>query len=273
MNRRQFLRRAFWGCAGLSVAGLGYTLLEAKWCRVFRTSIKVPNLPESFRGYTLAFLADIHHGPFVPLSYVRHVIGMTNKLKADVICLGGDYVHRDRKYIGPCIDELQNLKAHDGVYGVLGNHDHWEGATETRTALKRNSIPDLTNAGIWLEKGNARIRLCGVGDLWEDAQELDKALGDAKDGDAVVLMSHNPDYVEQITDKRIGLVLSGHNHGGQVVIPLIGAPVVPSRYGQKYLHGLVRTPTTQVFVSRGVGTISPPVRFCCRPEVVLIALT
>src|SRR5206468_630998 len=91
--------------------------------------------------------------------------------------------------------------------------------------------------------------------------------------DAVVLLSHNPDLAETLADDRVGLMLSGHTHGGQVVVPWYGAPCVPSAFGQKYLHGLVRGPRCPVFISRGVGTISPPVRLFCRPEVVLLTLT
>jgi predicted MPP superfamily phosphohydrolase len=111
-----------------------------------------------------------------------------------------------------------------------------------------------------------------VGDYWRDVQDLPSALGETTMNDAVILLSHNPDYVEEIRDHRVGLVLSGHTHGGQVDLPIIGAPVVPSIYGQKYIHGLVQGPATQVFVTRGIGTITPPVRLFCRPEIALITL-
>ena len=100
----------------------------------------------------------------------------------------------------------------------------------------------------------------------------ESALGDATTNDGVILLSHNPDFAEMVHDSRVGLMLSGHTHGGQVVIPGFGAPIVPSRYGQKYLGGLVQGPSWQVFVSRGIGTVSPPIRFSCRPEIVLITL-
>ena len=86
------------------------------------------------------------------------------------------------------------------------------------------------------------------------------------------MLSHNPDSAETIRDRRVGLILSGHTHGGQVVMPGFGAPIVPSRYGQKYLHGLVQGPSCQVLITRGVGTVGPPVRFHCRPEIVQITL-
>jgi hypothetical protein len=112
-----------------------------------------------------------------------------------------------------------------------------------------------------------------VDDLWLGAPDLAAALGDCRPADACLLVSHNPDFAETLTDPRVGLVLSGHTHGGQVVFPGAGAPFVPSRYGRKYLHGLVRAPETLVYVSRGLGTSGAPVRFCSRPEINLLTLT
>ena len=174
--------------------------------------------------------------------------------------------------ITPGIEELGKLKAVLGRYAVWGNHDNWVSRSVSRAVLSNVGLSDLTNTGVWLERGCARLRVCGVGDLWTDHQNLDAALGDAGEGDAVLLLSHNPDFVETLCDRRVGLVLSGHTHGGQVIVPGYGAPIVPSRYGQKYLYGLVQGPCCRVFVTCGVGTITPPVRFLCRPEVVLITL-
>ena len=221
----------------------------------------------------ILFIADIHHGPWTGLSYVCSVVSVANQLSPDLILLGGDYVHKNRSYIAPCFEVLRALKAPMGVYGVLGNHDHWQSASETKAAMSASGITELTNTGVWLSKGTGRLRLGGVGDLWEDTQDLPAALGDATASDASILLSHNPDYTENVTDTRVGLILSGHTHGGQIVFPAIGAPFVPSRFGQKYLHGLVKTAHTQVFVSRGLGTLTPPLRFCCRPELNLITLS
>jgi predicted MPP superfamily phosphohydrolase len=192
--------------------------------------------------------------------------------------LAGDYVHRSDAYIAPGIAELGRLTAAMGRFAVRGNHDNhsYHGQRDFRllsqAALAAARLPDLNNTGVWLERRGARLRIGGVGDLWTDRQDLDAALGDATEDDAVLLLSHNPDFVETLRDPRVGLVLSGHTHGGQVVLPGFGAPIVPSRYGQKYLQGLVQGPCSQVFITRGVGTVTPPVRFLCRPEVVLITL-
>jgi len=273
MDRRKFLKGL--GLAALgstTVGGLVYPFLEAKWLQVVRRTIALPRLPASFRGTTVALLADVHHGPFVPLAYIQHVVAMANALKPDIVALVGDYVHRHETYIAPGIEELGKLYAPLGRFAVRGNHDNRNFTPFTRAALAEAKLPDLNNAGAWIERNGARLRICGVGDLWTDRQDLKAALGDATESDAVLLLSHNPDYVETIRDGRVSLVLSGHTHGGQIVLPAVGAPIVPSRYGQKYLYGLVHGPSCRIFVSRGVGTIMPPVRFHCRPEIVLITL-
>jgi predicted MPP superfamily phosphohydrolase len=272
MNRRRFLKWAAGGLVGSGVAGGAYAVLEARWCRVARVTVPVPRLPAPFAGMTIALVTDVHHGPFVPLRYVRDVVAMTNALRPDVVALGGDYVYKSRRFIAPCLAALGGLKAGVGCFAVLGNHDHWEGAEETRQGLADSKIAELTNGGVWLHRGGARLRMCGVGDLWEDVQDLHTALGSTSPDEAAILLSHNPDYVEQIRDERVALVLSGHTHGGQVVLPGIRPRWAPTRYGAKYLHGLVQGPVSRVYVSRGTGTVGPPVRFLCRPEVVHITL-
>jgi predicted MPP superfamily phosphohydrolase len=272
MTRRKFLQSTTMAALG-GALGVAYSLMEAKWLGVNRVTLTIPNLPEPFKGKTVAFLADLHHGPYVPLSYVRHAVDMANALKPDLIALGGDYPHRGLRYVAPCVYELSRLRAPLGVYAILGNHDHYDGIQpHVSAALRAARIPELTNRGCWIESGGARLWLCGVGDYWRDIQDLPAALGSTTTNDAVILLSHNPDYVEEIEDARVGMVLAGHTHGGQVNLPIIGPPVVPSIYGQKYTHGLVQGPVAPVFVSRGIGTIVPPMRLFCRPEIVLATL-
>jgi predicted MPP superfamily phosphohydrolase len=208
----------------------------------------------------------------VPLAYIRHAVAMANALRPDIVALAGDFVHRHPDYIEPGIAALTRLEAKLGRFAVLGNHDNREYGPRSRAAFEGSGIERIDNRGVWLERAGARLRLGGVGDLWTDRQDPSAALGDATSNDAVILMSHNPDYAEHLPDDRVGLMLSGHTHGGQIVIPGYGAPIVPSSYGQKYLYGLAQGPRCQVFTTRGVGTVTPPVRFLCRPEVVLITL-
>jgi hypothetical protein len=272
MNRRVFLRSAL--AATIPVPGViaAYGLFESSWVKIDRQTLPLARLPRAFDGTTIAFLTDLHHGPFTNLDYIAAVVRTTLVLRPDLIVLGGDYSLKDSHYIRPCLDVLASLKAPLGVFGVLGNHDYWHGVTETREGMRAARITELTNAGVWVTRGSERFRLAGVDDLWTGKVKLNDALGDAKPDDACLLVSHNPDFAERLRDKRVGLVLSGHTHGGQVVFPG-GAPFVPSQYGQKYLRGLVQAPETFVYVSRGLGTTGVPVRIGSRPEINVITLT
>ncbi|HET6572483.1 MAG TPA: metallophosphoesterase [Fimbriiglobus sp.] len=272
MNRRTFLKTSAATAVGLPVAGACYGFAESTRVKIDRQSISLPRLPVGFRGTTAAFLTDIHLGPFVSVDYVAAVVRTTMMLNPDLVLLGGDYSHRDGKYIAPCFEVLARLSAPLGVYGVLGNHDYWHGLEATRAGMRSAKVTELTNRGVWLQRAGGRLRLAGVDDLWEGRPDLSAALGDARPTDACLLLSHNPDFAEALTDRRVGLVLSGHTHGGQVVVPGYGPPVVPSRYGQKYAHGLVEAPVTQVYVSAGIGMSGLPIRANCRPEITLITL-
>ena len=270
MNRRQFLRIA--AATVAPAVGVGYGFAESTRLRIDRLTVTVPRLPAAFRGLRVAFVTDIHLGPFLTEQYVAGVVRTTLLLDPDLILLGGDYSHRDGKYIAPCFEQLAKLSAPLGVYGVLGNHDYWHGLDETKAGMRRAKVEELTNRGVWLERPGGRLRVAGVDDLWRGAPDLAPALGDATATDACVVVSHNPDFAENITDRRVGLLLSGHTHGGQVVVPGYGPPIVPSAYGMKYARGLVQAPATQVYVSPGVGMSGLPVRANCRPEVALLTL-
>src|SRR5262245_10222522 len=271
MHRRLFLKTALAAFPGSAIAA-SYGLFESTWVQVTRPILPLPHLPKAFNGTKVAFLTDIHHGPFTSLDYITAIVRTTLALEPDLIVLGGDYSLKDPKYIQPCSKVLAGLTAPLGVYGVLGNHDYWHGVEETRSGFATAGIVELTNCGVWLQRGTCRFRLAGVDDLWMGRVDVAKALGEATTNDACLVLSHNPDVAEKLRDPRVGLMLSGHTHGGQIVFPTGGAPFVPSHYGQKYLHGVVKAPTTTVYVSRGLGTTSVPIRFGSRPELTLLTL-
>jgi predicted MPP superfamily phosphohydrolase len=272
MNRRTFLKAAIATTVAAPVAAASYGLCEATWLKVDHQPLPLPRLPKALDGLRLAFLSDVHHGPTVPLDYVTSVVRTTLALQPDLIVLGGDYAYKDARHLGPCFDVLAGLAAPLGVFGVLGDHDYRLDAEAARAGMRKARVTELTNTGAWVGRGGARFKLAGVDDLWMGKPDVAAALGDATPADACLLVSHNPDVAETLTDPRVGLVLSGHTHGGQAVFPGVGAPVVPSRYGQKYLRGRVEAPHTTVYVSRGLGTVVGPVRFGSRPELTLVTL-
>ena len=270
MERRKFLKYAAASAAAAVLGGTGYAAFEAGWFHVQTQRVTVPQLPAAFSGLRVAFLTDMHHGPWTGLKYVEATVKAANELHPDLVLLGGDYTHNGSQFIEPCIDALGDLSAPLGVHGVLGNHDCWNGPRRTRRAMELRNINCLVNDGIWLTRGNSRLFLAGVDDFLQSVSDLDAALDQLPEEEPCVLLSHNPDFADKLEDERVKLILSGHTHGGQVVFPLLGAPFVPSVHSQKYLQGLIQTPTSQVFVSRGLGTVTPPVRFNCRPEINLL---
>lgn len=281
LTRRQFLTRLTFAGLLSGSAGTVYALHEATSCVIERIDLTPRHLPAAFGGVTVAFLTDTHHGPFVPLSYLEEVVAATTALRPDLILLGGDYVQRrrtlypqgnQRHLIAPGVGVLAALRAPLGRFAVLGNHDHKTSAMLTRRALADAGIVDLTNTGVVLERGGARLHLCGVDDVSTGKPNLPRALRGVGAQDACLLLSHNPDVAERIRDPRVDLILSGHTHGGQVYFPGLGAPFTASRFGQKYRAGLVQGPSARVYVSRGIGTIGLPVRWGAPPEVTLITL-
>jgi predicted MPP superfamily phosphohydrolase len=251
-----------------------YSLIEPYWIEVKVTEITDPDIPETFSQFRIAFIADIHHGPFFSRDRVKQVVTMVNDLRPDMVVLGGDYVYGHKKYTAPCFEELSKLKAPYGVFAILGNHDHWEDeSTEfTIKIFPQHKITLIDNKALWIHKDSARIKLGGVGDYWTDSQDLSPTIQDVNESDFVILLSHNPDYCETFTTKKIDLVLSGHTHGGQVTFFGLYSPFLPTHTGQKYRSGLVELAQTKVLITNGVGTIFPPVRFYARPQINLIIL-
>ncbi|MCZ2342330.1 MAG: metallophosphoesterase [Bacteroidales bacterium] len=272
MKRRDFFRAAASATAAAPVLGICYGFAESIDYHVVRRSVVLPRLAPAFDGTTVAFLTDIHLGPYLAPDTLAAIVRTTRILNPDLILLGGDYTLRDGSYAGPCFDVLSQLQAPLGVFGVLGNHDYIHGLDAIRAGMRYARIAELHNSGVWISRRGERFRVCGVDDLWRGHPDVAAAIGETRPDDACLLVSHNPDVAETLTDPRVGLVLSGHTHGGQVVIPGYGPPMIPSRYGAKYAYGFVDAPITQVLVSSGIGMSGIPIRMNCRPEIVLLTL-
>ena len=277
VKRRRFLKRSALACLGIGgtglVVGADALVVEPRWIGVERLDVPIRGLGAAPDGLRVALISDTHCGPWTGPAYVRKAVRLANAQEPDVVLLLGDYVHRDRRRIAPGIAPFADLRAEHGVFAVLGNHDHWEDAPATRQALADADIPELDSSSVTLDVGGSRLAIGGVDDLWTAGQDLEATFDGVPDDVPRLLMSHNPDYAESLPEGlRVDLMVSGHTHGGQVWLPLVGAPLVPSRFGQKYRAGLVRGPRCPVYVTRGLGTITPPVRFFCRPELTVLTL-
>lgn len=271
MNRRAFLKSAFAGGA-IVLAGSYPVFIERNIVQVNRYKIPVANLPLSFHGFTLAHLTDIHLGFLVSETFVEEIVHRTNQLNTDAIVCTGDYVHNRNtiEEIDKVWPILSKLSARYGVYSVLGNHDHWGDSSRSLYWLERSG-QNIRHQCKAIYMGKDRILIGGAGDFWGDKLNIDKAFLSSDQGDCRILLAHNPDSVDTEFDTPLSLVLSGHTHGGQVVIPFLGTPRLPVE-NKAYSSGLIATPKTPLFISRGIGWAIVPVRFNCYPEIAVLEL-
>lgn len=282
MSRRDFLKKGKWLGYGLVGGTVGWGgLIEPNRLTVSQQRFKLRDLAPSLCGLKVVQLSDIHHGPWTSVEWIRGWVERVNELSPDLILMTGDYVRRSSAYIEPVMRELARLKPSIGTVAVLGNHDWYEDVSKTRRELSKIGVPLIDNGRIFLTlerrlTGVSDHGLCiaGVGDLWEDRVDVEAALGGVPDDLPRLLLSHNPDVAEdpRLKAHRIDLMLCGHTHGGQVRLPLIGSPMIPSRYGQKYAQGLVQGPVCPVFICRGIGMTILPVRLGVPPEIAMFEL-
>lgn len=274
MNRttRRTLGAAALGAAALTAYA---TLVEPRWLEVTRTRLHFRHLPRALEGVRIALLTDLHAGGVTPMSVVRRACHLTLAERPDLVALTGDLAHDDAPGFDEVLDHLQGLRAPLGVYTVPGNHDYTVGIERWKRAVHgRGGLRDLTNDAVVLEVGGARLCVAGTDDYTRGTPSL-RALPPPEERDFTVLLAHDPDQAERARRDRdrVDLVLSGHTHGGQVRLPGLGAVLNPAEYGELYEEGVRRRPWTQVYISRGVGTVHLPVRFLCRPEVAILELT
>jgi len=281
VSRRQFLGGAALG--GLTLLCYGYGVERLALQTTVRR-LPVRGLPPELEGLRLGFMSDLHCGPVNSQDYLMTAVRAMNELKPDIILMPGDFVSISREYFPRAAELLEELKPRlpGGLLGTLGNHDHWHGIKHARTELPAAGLHLLENRHLILTprrelaEGHAKgLCLAGVGDLWEDKPELHLALAGVPPDVPRLVMCHNPDVAELQAEgaPRVDLMLSGHTHGGQVRFPLIGPPLLPSQFGQKYAEGLIQAPSFPVYVTRGVGVGGVPVRLGVRPEIVLFELT
>ncbi|NLG81653.1 MAG: metallophosphoesterase [Bacilli bacterium] len=248
-----------------------YALFEKSWMKLKTYYVKInrPNL----KGLRIAFISDLHHSEYVSIRYLKKVVERVNSLKTDVIILGGDYVSSKEKYIEPVFSILKDLKAPLGVYGVIGNHDFEAAKAKVLQAMQKAGIISLDNESYWLKYNNDKFKLGGIADIMYDLPNINKTIHDVENDDYVILVSHNPDYAEVAKDYPVDLMVSGHTHGGQITLFGLYAPVIPSKYKQKYRSGLIKHGRLHTIVSHGVGVVGLPFRFFARPEITIIEFT
>ena len=278
LSRRDFLK-----LGGLAAVGLPLYAGEVSRHEISieRIAITLPQLPEAFRGFTIAQISDFHYAEYTEAFFIKRVVEQVNSLKPDMVALTGDFItagfwseQATIRFAGECSEILSHLQS-PLRYAVLGNHDCAVKpyAAAVTDSLQSNGIPVLDNRSVPLERDGSRLWLAGTGDAVCHDFQLEKALPSpaSRDGESVILLAHEPDVLPIVATHNVDLMLSGHTHGGQVRFPFLPALFLPP-LGEHYVEGLYRLGPTQLYVNRGVGTVSLPFRFNCPPEITLITL-
>ncbi len=258
--------------------------VEPHWPAVEHVAMDFPGLPAELRGLRIAQLSDLHLSPRVSGAYLREQFERTVSLSPDVIVLTGDFITRaDSRYQNELTELLKVLQAPRGVYAVLGNHDFgvYQGlfparvgpflADRTTTTVAAAGVQVLRNAVQVIERAGARLQLAGLDDLWSGSCDPAAAFRDVDPALPCLALAHNPDTLINLKDYPCRWVLSGHTHGGQVRIPLLGAPILPV-VNRRFDKGLIAVGDQRLYVNRGIGHLIP-VRINCRPEITLFELT
>ncbi len=286
-TRRKFLQLGVAGAALGAAATVGDGMIQANRPRLVSIEVPLTRMGGSWDGFRIVQLSDFHYDDYFSVVPLRKAIAIVNRLQPDLVVLTGDFVTsplRDprrrntrrggraaAKAIEPCAELLARLRARSGVLAILGNHDVSADAPHVTAVLESHAIPVLINRSVSLERGGDRLWLSGVDDILEGKPDLDAALRGIPPAEPVVLLAHEPDWADYVVKRPVDLQISGHSHGGQIRLPLIGAPYLPV-LGRKYPWGLRRIGPLTLYTNCGIGTIRIPMRLNCPPEVTLLTL-
>jgi len=282
MFKSLILRKRLKLALGLSalvvlLLGLWAFWLEPASLKVHVVSLQVPRWHVEHVDLKIAILTDLHVGsPHTGLDKLHEVVERTNRESPDLVVVlgdlvingvvGGEFVEPE-----PIAEELKKLRAPLGVIAVLGNHDWWTDGKRISEALQRAGLSVLENQARRVERSGKSFWVVGIADMWTRKPDIAGSLQQVEDDAPVILITHNPDIFPEVP-ARVSLTLAGHTHGGQVNLPLVGRPIVPSKYEQRYAMGHVVEDGRHLFVSGGVGTSIIPVRFRVPPEIVILTL-
>ena len=254
-----------------------YSLPEKKFTPseidLVEVNITLPDLGKNFVNYRILNLTDVHLGQWVNPEYLSDLIDYVNTLNFDLATLTGDYFSYVLDgYEDSLKDSFKKLKAKDGKFGVLGNHDHWMGAEKIRKLFKESDIVDLSNDVCVLSRGEDKLNLAGVDASTVCADNLDKVLAKLDDC-PTVLLAHEPDFANESSQTgKIDLQISGHSHGGQFIIPKVETTPFRGPNSTKYPVGLYKIRDMMQYTSKGLGTNSFRIRINCNPEITIITL-
>lgn len=233
--------------------------------------IFVHDLPPAFDNYRIAFMTDTHVASSMRRRFYQACIETIGARAADLVLFGGDFVTWEKDI--PLMAELltTGLSPRDGVFAAVGNHDYWANVHEVRAALEARGVRFLVNDRVELHRDGAAIDLTGIDEVYRGEPDIELTFRGLDGSRPCLCVSHHPDIINFLGNRRIDLLVCGHTHGGQIRLPFFGAIVVPSRHEGRYAAGFFRRNRVLMYVSRGLGAV-PPIRILCKPELALFVL-
>ncbi|MDQ4063106.1 MAG: metallophosphoesterase [Actinomycetota bacterium] len=263
---------------GALLGGLVYAReVEPADVEVVSVSLVLPHLDERFEGYRIALVSDLHADGWMTPGRVLGLVDLVNAEEPDLIALTGDFATYSRlrsliRYVPDLVAPLRRLRAPDGTLAVLGNHDHETNSQVVRYTLAAAGVAELNNTILTVQRHGASLHLCGVDSTLDGAPRLDLVLQNLSQEGAAILLAHEPDFAdESAAMDRFDLQLSGHSHGGQVRLPVLGAQPLLPKLGRRYTSGLYKVGGMFLYTNRGLGN-HPRFRFNCRPEITILTL-
>jgi len=282
-SRRQFLQQTAVLVSATPFVAAGYGLLyERQDVEVVRQSVRLPHLPKTFDGFRIAQLSDIHMGPFTTADYVRRCVATTNGLKPDLIVLTGDYIAWDPGVESEVVRALAGLRAPQGVFGCLGNHEEESNSEDYVTSLfAKQGIHILRQQRTPIQLASETVNLMGIDDprgkteaerMRDVCRRLHKGL--VTPGTVNILLAHEPSVsmFDRAAELGIDLMLAGHTHGGQLALEAIHRGFNTSSLIYRYTSGWYENRGAKLYVNRGIGTTGFPIRLGARPEITLFEL-
>ncbi|MFM2429880.1 MAG: hypothetical protein RLZZ511_1093 [Cyanobacteriota bacterium] len=273
-KRRLNQRKAFW-LGLLTLASLFYVgVVEPRWIEVRQIAITLPQLDSAFEGYRIVQLTDIHADRWMDADRLGHIVQLTNRQNPDLVVMTGDYVTRSATEFTPTLQALAQLSAPDGTLAVMGNHDMYEHSAMIADQLTQAKVQVLENQTVNLSRQAAPLTIAGLGDALTFHDDLPAVLSQLPAQGPAILLAHEPDVADQTAaSDRFGLQLSGHSHGGQIKLPMIGVRRITPKLAKKYPNGLYQVGNLMQYTSRGVGLAGRVrIRLNCRPEITVFTL-
>jgi predicted MPP superfamily phosphohydrolase len=287
ISRRTLLKGGMMALGGVALSSCNRAVAKGEVIEITQEDIMIPHLPAHFDGMTVTLASDFHSSPYMSPQDLKNIVKRINDLQSDLILLPGDFVTSEIEELPPVIEAFSELKAKHGVYASTGNHDHDVDADAISEGLESIGITMLRNENRALTIGGEKLHLIGVDDdasntiidfvKGKEAPHIEETFRGIPENSATILLCHRPYHFDEFAETKIGIMLSGHTHGGQIVLARIGRHVISmcslaSNFVDGFYDASSKGSHSRMYVSRGLGVVDLPFRFNCPPEITQFTL-